>query len=196
MSYKLPEYITNYKFDSAELKSVFDDGTTNNNIDKFGNYILKPELPDAKQSVISDQLIVVGSTNTNISADLVEQYYDTSFSEFTDHMDASEDISAEQAQMEIESDVEDQLRREGILSTQVDELVNALERETQRGIKFQEDAERNYKATKQMMIELRIKNGEGTSERDFNDAFPFLPKTDTTSEFVENSPFVMESDDM
>ena len=121
------------------------------------------------------------------SKDLIEQYYDTSFTEFTDSVDVETELNDEND--EIIEQVEDQLQREEILTTQVDEAVSALEQETQRNIKFQEEAEKNYKATKQVLIEMRIRSGEGEVESDFHDAFPFLPKTSTSPEiYTENSP--------
>ena len=111
-------------------------------------------------------------------------------------MDIDDDSNKFDNVSEIEEEVTDQLQREQILNTQVDELVNALEKETQRNIKFQEDAEQNYKATKDLLIQLRIKNGEGKDPSDFNDAFPFLPKDINDSENIisENSPYVIPTE--
>ena len=196
MAYKLPSYISDYNFKSSELRKIIEEGLVDSNVDDYGNMILKPELPSNKEHGVANQLVILERYITETSSDLIEQYYDTEFSEFTDVVDIDDDSNKFDNVSEIEEEVTDQLQREQILNTQVDELVNALEKETQRNIKFQEDAEQNYKATKDLLIQLRIKNGEGKDPSDFNDAFPFLPKDINDSENIisENSPYVIPTE--
>ena len=67
------------------------------------------------------------------------------------------------------------------MENQLDELSKVLERESQRNVKIQEDAESNYKAMKAVIIDQRISAGEGKEESDFQDSFPFLPKNSSSS---------------
>ena len=194
MAYKLPSYISDYNFKSSELRKLIDEGIVENKVDDYGNVILKPELPSQKDHAVSNQLMILERYNTEVSSDLIEQYYDTSFSEFTDVTDVDDENSQFQESNEISEEVDEQLKREQILNTQVEELVNALEKETQRNIKFQEDAESNYNAPKNLLIQMRIENGEGNDPSDFNDAFPFLPKNNTNEPIPENSPYVVPTE--
>ena len=63
-----------------------------------------------------------------------------------------------------------------------------------KNIKEQEDSETNYRAAKALIIQQRIVAGEGATESDFSDAFPFLPLTAAQlaagETGVENSPFM------
>ena len=116
----------------------------------------------------------------------------TEFSEFKspDEQNKS-DLLVDDSITEVE---DDQRVREGILEKQLDELSKILELESQKNIKFQEDAEQNYRATKNLIVDMRIKNGEGNDYSDFQDSFPFLPKTKDSEPSYNPSPYISNPD--
>ena len=85
--------------------------------------------------------------------------------------------------------------------TQLDDFVdmmdlpiNEIDEEMSKNVKFREDSAEMYLAAKDTIISQRITSGEGTSADDFQDVFPFLPKTSEEKEKsldrIENFPFL------
>lgn len=184
----LPFYITKYKFDQDKLNEVLVNGETiNENIDSTGNQIINTE-----SNSISDNLIKVPQLKTEYSDDKISQNYMTEFSEFKspDEQNKS-DLLTDDSITEVDND---QGVREEILESQLDELSKILELESQKNIKFQEDAEQNYRATKNLIVDMRIKNGEGSDYSDFQDSFPFLPKTKDSEPSYNPSPYISNPD--
>lgn len=187
-SKNIPEYLDNNNFDQVELNNILTGTSVAENIDDSGNLIV-----DMNKEDINNNITLLKQNITEFSNDKIEQNYDTSFNELINESDAQNNIMVEE---DIKQLSEDQLKRESVLENQLDELSKVLERESQRNIKIQEDAETNYKAMKSVILEQRIKNGEGTDETDFSDSFPFLPideealKQNDTS--YNPSPFVIE----
>jgi len=183
----IPEYLDNKNFDQTELSNLLTGVPATENVDENGN-----QLVDMNTEDLSNNISVVKQNITEFSNNKIEQNYDTSFSELINESDSNNNLMIED---DIKQLSEDQLKREGVLENQLDELSKVLERESQRNIKIQEDAETNYKAMKSVIVEQRIKNGEGVDETDFSDAFPFLPKSDTASENKTSfnpSPYAVE----
>lgn len=170
----IPDYLDNKNFDQTELSNLLAGTVSTENIDENGN-----QLVDMNTEDLSNNISVVKQNITEFSNNKIEQNYDTSFNELINESDSRNNLMIED---DIKQLSEDQLKREGVLENQLDELAKVLERESQRNIKIQEDAETNYKAMKSVIVEQRIKNGEGVDETDFSDAFPFLPKSETTTE--------------
>lgn len=180
----LPFYITKYKFDQDKLNEVLVNGEPiNENIDSTGNQIINTET-----NSISDNLIKVPQLKTEYSDDKISQNYMTEFSEFKIPEEQTEsNLLVDDSFAEVDAD---QRVREGILENQLNELSKILELETQKSIKFQEDSEQNYKATKNLIVDMRIKNGEGDDYSDFQDSFPFLPKTKDSEPSYNPIPYV------
>lgn len=190
MSKKYPVYITRYDIDQSDLNDFIEGKHTPENIDSTGNQIIK-----ANSDSIENCLLSVNQSRTKFSKDKIEQNYDTVFSEFMDIQDTNESGNGQINMIDDVSEIETaHKKQEKIMSNQLDELTKILEIESQKTIKFQEDAEQNYSATKNLIIDMRIKNGEGNSVEDFSDAFPFSPKTnENTSDTDYNPlPFVSE----
>lgn len=183
----LPDYISTFDFDQTELAKLMEGGDIGAKLDSTGNQLIK-----ANDFSVANCLINIKQTKQEFSDEKIEQYYDTDFSEFTSPSPMSDNpnilISDDLTKI---SDAHDQ--RESILETQLEELSKILDNETQRNIKFQEDAEQNYKATKDLIIDMRIKNGEGTTESDFMDSFPFAPRADVSDpdDSYNPSPYVV-----
>ena len=96
--------------------------------------------------------------------------------------------------LSIEEDLEDAISNEQLLQAQVDELSSKLDEEMSRNVKFREDSAEMYLAARDTIIAQRINSGEGTSADDFQDVFPFLPKTSeekqNSIDRIENFPFM------
>ena len=90
--------------------------------------------------------------------------------------------------------MDDAISNEQMLQAQIDELSSTLDEEMSKNVKFREDSAEMYLAAKDTIISQRITSGEGTSADDFQDVFPFLPKTSEEKEKsldrIENFPFL------
>lgn len=182
MSKKYPVYITRYEIDQTDLNGFIEGNEISENIDSTGNQIIK-----ANSDSIENCLLSLNQSKTEFSKDKIEQNYSTVFTEFTETQDKNETGNNQLNVTDDISEIENAHKtQESILSNQLDELTKILEIESQKNIKFQEDAEQNYLATKNLIVDMRIKNGEGNSPEDFSDAFPFSPKS---SENTSNSDY-------
>lgn len=196
--YRLPEYITEYKFNQEKLNEIFQSGAITNTYDTFDNLILSTDSQDGEIDSPEKFLILVETEKSEYDPNAVEEFGDVEFSEFTDTASQVESTKSSplisSVYEDIESDVANQLGQENILQTQIDELSNMLESEADKNVKFQEDAEMNFRAAKGLIIKQRIAAGEGEVETDFSDSFPFLPLTgeqkETGETGVETSPFM------
>ncbi len=182
----IPDYLNTDDLDQVEISNILNGVSVEENIDDNGNQIIDMNTDDTKNNIT-----VLKQNITKYSSDKIEQNYETSFTELLNEDEIKENIMVEE---DIKQLSEDQLKRESVLENQLDELSKVLERESQRNIKIQEDAESNYKAMKSVIIEQRISAGEGKEESDFQDSFPFLPKNSTqNSETTFNpSPYVID----
>lgn len=164
----IPDYIKAHDLDQSDLSDVMSGGDINENIDATGNHII-----DVSKTDISNSLIKITQTITEFSKDKIDQNYDTEFTEFTNVS------STEKSDLMIEDDIktisDNQLQREAVLETQIDELSKILELESHQNTKVKEEAEQTYNAMRGVIIEQRIKNNEGKTDADFQSAFPFLP---------------------
>tara|TARA_B100000282_G_scaffold264501_1_gene215095 strand:+ start:137 stop:709 length:573 start_codon:yes stop_codon:yes gene_type:complete len=182
----IPDYLNTDELDQVELSNILSGMSVDENLDDNGNQII-----DMNTDNTTNNITVLTQNITKFSSDKIEQNYDTSFSELLNENEMEENIMIEE---DIKQLSEDQLKRESVLENQLDELSKVLERESQRNVKIQEDAESNYKAMKAVIIDQRISAGEGKEESDFQDSFPFLPKnsssnTDTT---FNPSPYAID----
>jgi len=145
-------------------------GDVNETLDNTGNQII-----DASKGDITNSIMKLTQTKTEFSKDKIDQYYDTHFSEFENDLP-----NGDNSDLVIEDDIKSisdvQLQREAVLETQLDEMSKILEQESNKNTKLKETSEQTYNAMKNVIIEQRIKNGEGTEPSDFNDSFPFAPK--------------------
>jgi hypothetical protein len=190
MSKKYPVYITRYEIDQSDLNEFIEGIISPEHIDPTGNQIIK-----TNSDSIENCLLSLNQTRTEFSKDKIEQNYDTTFSEFVDTQDKNENANDQINMTDDISEIETaHKKQESIMSNQLDELTKILETESQKNIKFQEDAEQNYLATKNLIIDMRIKNGEGNSTEDFSDAFPFTPKTNKNSSDTDYNPLPFVSE--
>lgn len=183
MSKKYPVYITRYEIDQSELSEFVEGVEHKENIDSTGNQIIKTD-----SDTIENCFISIRQVKTEFSKDKIEQNYETNFTEFSDLVkseDKSENLSIEDDITDINNAHQNQ---ENILNNQLEELTKILEIETQKNIKFKEDSQQNYLATKNLIIDMRIKNGEGNKPEDFSDAFPFSPLSQENTSTTDYNP--------
>ena len=183
MSKKYPVYITRYEIDQSELSEFVEGVEHKENIDSTGNQIIKTD-----SDTIENCFITIRQVKTEFSKDKIEQNYETNFTEFSDLVkseDKSENLSIEDDITDINNAHQNQ---ENILNNQLEELTKILEIESQKNIKFREDAQQNYLATKNLIIDMRIKNGEGNKPEDFSDAFPFSPLSQENTSTTDFNP--------
>ena len=187
MSTNIPDYLKIYDFDQTKLSKILSGDKIDENIDISGNLIL-----DSTKNDIENSLIKITQVQTEFSQEKIEQYYDTDFSEFLSPTDGAEDS------LDLNYDVKDisdeHLRREAVLETQLDEMSKILEQEQNTNTKTKEDAEKTYNAMRGLIIEQRIKNGEGSNPDEFQQSFPFLPKSteSKSSTNYDTDPFAIE----
>jgi len=184
MSTNIPNYIKVYDLDQSDLLDVLAGGDINENIDSTGNHII-----DASKDDISNSLIKITQSRMEFDDGKIEQNYNTMFTEFTNNIPSTGlDLLIED---DIQSVSDNQLQREAVLETQIDELSKILEQESHQNTKVKEDAEQTYNAMRALIIEQRIKNNEGSSESDFTGAFPFLAKesSSTPNTAYDPAPF-------
>lgn len=193
---KLPSYVTQYNFNQERLDEFLKSGDLGNEYDSFGNLLLTSanEVVSTNSTAIEKHLIAIGTSKRKYSRNKLDEFMDTEFTEFLDGSSPGDTLDQTSDMQNIETNIAKQLSQENILQTQIDELSDILEQETDKNIKGQEDSEANYRAAKALIIQQRIAAGEGSSEADFSDAFPFLSLTDAQlaagETGVENSPFM------
>ena len=123
-------------------------------------------------NTLENNFIALKQSYTEYSSNKIDQSYQTNFSELLDESSETQPIDVID---DITDLADDQLKRENVLNGQLDELSKLLELESQKNIKIQ-NAEKDFMAMKGVIIDMRIKNGEGLSEDDFEPTFPFVSK--------------------
>lgn len=136
-------------------------GTYNYKFDEVGNVIANSASAEFSYNYLC--LPLMDSVYDNQS---IESYYDVNFVEFV-----PPEVTEEAELAQENEDVAQQnavLEQENIaLKSQIDELVAASENDSSIA---------KNDAIKQVIIDLRIKSGEGKETRDFNDEFPYTVK--------------------
>lgn len=191
----LPQYLKESKLDQSKLKELFTTGELTRSSDNFGvlNFNLNPENQDSK---LEEHFLLVPMEKREIIPPQVETYTSTEVVEYAEDVEPVEELDFENDEelSTIEEDLEDAISNEQLLQAQVDELSSKLDEEMSRNVKFREDSAEMYLAARDTIIAQRINSGEGTSAEDFQDVFPFLPKTSEEKQKsidrIENFPFM------
>lgn len=188
---KFPSYITEKKFNQTELSNFLRNGELKNERDQFGNIIIKTES-ETIDSSLGDYLIAIPTTKKKLIEEQIETFYNTNISEFDVESDdesinngnltATEDIT-------LLDSVDEELTEQKLLQAQIEELSIRLDEEMEKSVKFSEDANETFRASRDIIVSQRIQAGEGISPDDFGDTFPFLP----LSEEEKNQPRSIES---
>lgn len=191
----LPQYLKESKFDQSKLKELFTSGELTRSSDNFGvlNFNLNQENQDSK---LEEHFLLIPMEKREIISPQVETYTSTEVVEYAEDVEPVEELDFENDEelSTIEEDLEDAISNEQLLQAQVDELSSKLDEEMSRNVKFREDSAGMYLAARDTIIAQRINSGEGTSADDFQDVFPFLPKTSEEKQKsidrIENFPFM------
>lgn len=191
----LPKYLKESNFDQRKLKEMFSSAELTRSADNFGvlNFNLNEETQDSK---LEEHFLLVPMEKKEIIAPQVETYTNTEVIEYAESVEPIEELDFENDEelSSIEEDLEDAISNEQLLQAQVDELSSKLDEEMGRNVKFREDSAEMYLAARDTIIAQRINSGEGTSADDFQDVFPFLPKTSeekqNSIDRIENFPFM------
>jgi hypothetical protein len=141
----------------AEVKSFLVQGTFTNNLDDVGNINLFTEPVDANQRYVAVSLL-----NYIYKNDQIESLYDVNITEFT--------IPSTTSTLNVISatDTIDNLSSEN--ASLKDQLNAVLAASTS---KFTDN---DISAAKDVIVKLRIQLGEGKTNADFSDTFPYLKK--------------------
>jgi hypothetical protein len=188
---KFPSYINEKKFNKTELSSFLLNGELKNERDQFGNIIIKTETENVDSS-IGDYLVAIPTTKKKLIEEQVETFYNTDISEFNVELDDESSNGVDTTETEditLLDSVDEELTEQKLLQAQIDELSNRLDEEMEKSVRFSEDANETFRASRDIIISQRIQAGEGTSPDDFGDTFPFLP----LSEEEKNQPRSIES---
>ena len=191
----LPKYLKESNFDQSKLKELFSSGELTRSADNFGvlNFNLNDETQNSK---LEEHFLLVPMEKREIIAPQIETYTNTDVVEYADAVEPIEelDVETDEELMSIEEELDDAISNEQLLQAQVDELSAKLDEEMGRNVKFREDSAEMYLAARDTIIAQRINSGEGTSADDFQDVFPFLPKTSEEKQKsvdrIENFPFM------
>ena len=191
----LPAYLKESKFDQQKLKKLLTEGELDRSEDNFGvlNFNLNEETSESK---LEEHLLLIPMEKLPIIPPQVETYAATDVIEYADDVEELEEVLPEDDEelSSIEEDLEDAISNEQMLQAQIDELSSTLDEEMSKNVKFREDSAEMYLAARDTIISQRIASGEGNSADDFQDVFPFLPKTSEEKEKsldrIENFPFL------
>ena len=191
----LPAYLKESKFGQQKLKKLLTEGELDRSEDNFGvlNFNLNEETSESK---LEEHLLLIPMEKLPIIPPQVETYAATDVIEYADDVEELEEVLPEDDEelSSIEEDLEDAISNEQMLQAQIDELSSTLDEEMSKNVKFREDSAEMYLAARDTIISQRIASGEGNSADDFQDVFPFLPKTSEEKEKsldrIENFPFL------
>jgi hypothetical protein len=138
-----------------EIKQFLVDGVFNNNLDDAGNINLSLDPIDVNERYIQFEL-----SNYLYDAQKISTLYDVEIKEFTIPKPPSQSVSGGLNSIQISQENE-------LLRSQLNNIINA---------DSQNSASAIADASKDIIIQLRIKLNEGNTVEDFSDAFPYLKK--------------------
>jgi hypothetical protein len=149
----------------SQEKSEFErHGTYSYDFDQAGNIVLNPS-----SSNFSEVYVSLPVNNFLYDTKKIESFYNANFEEFIptsmESGNASTVSSADIADMELE--VSKLSEENKALTEQLNGLIAKSE---------QNSTEAERESFKQVILDLRIQLGEGTTEQDFEEDFPYGPK--------------------
>jgi hypothetical protein len=144
---------------SQQIANFTNYGTYNYKFDEAGNEILNPSSSTFQQVYFS---IPIG--NNVYNKNKILSFYDPTFTEFIPNKITSSvsTIFPQEAIDQINSITYQNTQ----LQSQLDSLINKSE---------QNSGSANIQSTKNIIIDLRIQLGQGNSQSDFQNIYPYLP---------------------
>jgi hypothetical protein len=143
----------------TQINNFLITGNFINNIDEFGNVNLFISASEANQEYISFEL-----ANFNYKNNEIENLYNVEIEEIK----TSIDIEKQKFDQSFLNEYNKVLSENQDLKDQLNDLVSKME---------SDPSESQLSATKDIIIDLRIKLKEGNKPEDFSDEFPFNLKT-------------------
>lgn len=192
---EIPQILKESNFNQEKIQSLFTDEKLDVNTDGFGvvNFSQNEVTNDSN---LEDYFLTIKTEKRKIVPPKIESYATTDVIEFQEEIQSFEETPIEENEdlVNIEEELDDAINNEQMLQAQIDELSSKLDEEMARNIKFREDSAEMYLAARDTIVSQRIASGEGTSADDFEDVFPFLPKSSTERDAsearVETFPFM------
>ena len=182
----VPKYIEKYDFDQEAYDSFVKSSVDGSQLDEYRNLIMSSNIDEEGIRDVDQFLWKITPKKNTFSQVQVENFFDTNISEFqdieTNDTANSTDVEISEFADEIDSELGEQLATEKILQTQLEELSNTLDVEIEKGVKFKEDATETFQAARDLIVSQRISAGEGQTDADFSNKFPFLPLSESEEE--------------
>lgn len=182
----VPKYIEKYDFDQEAYDSFVKSSVDGSQLDEYRNLIMSSNIDEEGISDVDQFLWKITPKKNTFSQVQVENFFDTNISEFQD-IETNDtanptDMEISEFADEIDAELGEQLATEKILQTQLEELSNTLDVEIEKGVKFKEDATETFQAARDLIVSQRISAGEGQTDADFSNKFPFLPLSESEEE--------------
>lgn len=158
--------MTNYllKYTNSQIQEVILSGSIQSKYDEFGNLMISSNETELSASVISVKLY-----SPSFSSDQISKISDVSFTEFFNNSESTSTQESSQTNSQVL--YENQLEINNNLQSKIDELELKLN---------DPEIVSDQMKIKDTIIQLRIQNGEGSSESDFHDEFPYTSIQDLT----------------
>jgi hypothetical protein len=141
---------------SVNIDTFIKYGTYEYKFDSSGNLIFNSSSNDFSQNFLSFPL-----SNFSYNKSKIETFYDVKFKEFIPVLTSSP-INNEEIQQKLDAAIEENKT----LSEKLDTLISQSDSNTTEAEKM---------ATKQVILELRKQLGQGRTDSDFSEDFPYTP---------------------
>jgi hypothetical protein len=182
----VPKYIEQYDFNQEAYDSFVKSPVDGSQLDEYNNLIMSSNINEKSIAEVDQFLWKITPRKNTFSQVQVENFFDTDISEFpeveTRDSGLATDMTVSEFADEIDAELGEQLANEKILQTQIEELSDTLDVEIEKGVKFKEDATETFQAARDLIVSQRISAGEGLTDVDFSNKFPFLPISESDEE--------------
>lgn len=144
---------------SVNIDNFLRYGTYEYKFDSLGNLTFNSSSKDFSQNFLSFPL-----TNFSYDNNKVKSFYDTVFTEF---IPSTRSLSSNTENVsDVKQKLDAAIEENKTLSQKLDSLISQSE---------SNDSEANTMATKQVILELRKQLGQGRTDSDFSEDFPYAP---------------------
>lgn len=193
---KLPSYITKYSYSEEELYSILKEGRIQSQLNESGilelSSDIKKSLRDASVSIEIDDpsksLISIPVFNQDFDNVKIESFLDIEFQDFVEESPFNTSGSEDTIRR-----LNQEIERQAELIEQQQTIFNEfIQGNEDRYVEFVENANDKYNNSRDLIVSLRIQNGEGTSEEQFSKKFPFerVDETVRETETPDEFPFI------
>ena len=142
---------------SQQINNFVNRGIYNYQFDSVGNLILNPQ-----SDIFQQNYFVFPLRDLVYNREKISSFYNPNFTEFAATTTASVDVSTIEMQQEIDFMTQQNVE----LQSKLDELLSVVPPDSTQS---------DQKATRDIIVELRIQLGQGKISSDFSGDFPYLP---------------------